>query len=299
MKSQSQAFAYSGKDETITKDEADDEWEVEVKKRHFNPQVFLYFLIALAFVLAIYQAVVIKGSLGWLFMLKPLLSPPAAGDVGVALGPILALSLMIERVLETIFELFERNWTQVARFGTAASDGGKHLNQMLNLYNGQLTVATDELEAALGSREPRPEAETNALMQKVSDAEKLVRDASERMALMIKDPKYLAWKRAITIWLGLTLGLIVAIISDVGVFEHLNITVPRLVDMLITGFVIGAGSGPLHSLIGILQSAKSTLDSVGSFANTAGLRKEVEDLKEAASRNNNLPPNQTNIIQGN
>jgi hypothetical protein len=41
--------------------------------------------------------------------------------------------------------------------------------------------------------------------------------------------------------------------------------VPARVDVLITGLVIGSGSYPVHSLVGLLQQAKDTLDSTQSY----------------------------------
>jgi hypothetical protein len=42
-------------------------------------------------------------------------------------------------------------------------------------------------------------------------------------------------------------------------------TVPAKFDILITGLIIGTGSSPVHSLIGILQQGKDALDSLGGF----------------------------------
>jgi hypothetical protein len=38
-------------------------------------------------------------------------------------------------------------------------------------------------------------------------------------------------------------------------------------DVLITGLVIGSGSYPVHSLVGILQQGKDALDGLGNFLN--------------------------------
>ena len=39
------------------------------------------------------------------------------------------------------------------------------------------------------------------------------------------------------------------------------------IDVLITGLVIGSGSYPVHSLVGILQQGKSTVDSIKGYFN--------------------------------
>ena len=43
--------------------------------------------------------------------------------------------------------------------------------------------------------------------------------------------------------------------------------VPARIDVLITGLVIGSGSYPVHSLVGILQQGKDALDGLGNFLN--------------------------------
>lgn len=50
--------------------------------------------------------------------------------------------------------------------------------------------------------------------------------------------------------------------------------------MLVTGMVVGAGSGPMHSLIEISQSGKETLDKFKEDAQSKDLKKEIEDLKK-------------------
>jgi hypothetical protein len=290
MKNQPSTFAY-----------APDSLAVEVPVAHshsfgarvrlyfqrLTPQSFLVALLALAVALAIYSALQQPAGLAWLFQIKrPISDQPFPDDVGKALGPILALALMIERLLETIFNVFERNWAQVARFGTSSSEGVNILNRMLTLYSGQLNTAVNALETAMDNPDPAVRDGMAALILKVDEAEVRVREASAKFASLTSDVKYLAWKRTITIWLGLTLGLIVAVVSDKGVFEYLNMGVPRLLDMLVTGFVIGAGSGPMHSLIGLLQSAKTTLDNVGSLTGVSALQKDVQELKDTINKNN-------------
>ena len=81
------------------------------------------------------------------------------------------------------------------------------------------------------------------------------------------------------------LGLIVAIISDSGILEALQIGVPRILDMIVTGFVIGAGSGPMHSLMGILQGTKNTLESLGELASLAPLKKQIKELQDQIKEN--------------
>jgi hypothetical protein len=44
-------------------------------------------------------------------------------------------------------------------------------------------------------------------------------------------------------------------------------TIPARFDVFITGLVIGSGSYPVHSLVGILQQGKDALDSAKGYFN--------------------------------
>ena len=95
-----------------------------------------------------------------------------------------------------------------------------------------------------------------------------------------KDPVYVSLKRTLSIWSGLLLGTIVAVLSvNAGVFRYLNIETPRLLDMLVTGFVIGAGSGPMHSFIGILDGAKETLSGFGKGAALRSIELQLKEMQ--------------------
>ena len=64
------------------------------------------------------------------------------------------------------------------------------------------------------------------------------------------------------------IGVVVAALGQIQMFAMLGIgAVPARIDVLITGLVIGSGSYPVHSLLGILQQGKDTLDSVKGFFN--------------------------------
>jgi hypothetical protein len=64
----------------------------------------------------------------------------------------------------------------------------------------------------------------------------------------------------------LMLGVIIARVGQLQMFAMLGIgIVPPQIDVLITGLVIGSGSYPVHSLVGILQQGKGAVDSVQSY----------------------------------
>lgn len=206
-------------------------------------------------------------------------------SIETALAPILALALAIERLIETIFDFFETNLKEVAKKTTGAAQSLDYIEQMSKLYTKQMNQAKDALQLAIDGNQPQEVKDKLALA--VQKAEDLVLEAGNRLELLPKDPKYVSWKRAISILLALSMGMVVAVFVDKGVFYYLNFNVPRLLEMLLTGFILGAGSGPLHSLIGILQGAKDALVGIGNF-NVKGvneLNKKVQVLSEELSRN--------------
>ncbi len=97
----------------------------------------------------------------------------------------------------------------------------------------------------------------------------------------MKAPEYVAWKRALSIWVGLLVGLEVAVLGDMGMLHTIGIPSPRILDMLITGLVVGAGPGPMHSIIGMLQGGKDALEKLGDLAEGKAVREAVEELKKA------------------
>jgi hypothetical protein len=86
--------------------------------------------------------------------------------------------------------------------------------------------------------------------------------------------------------LGLILGVIVAALGQLQMFAMLGIgSVPARVDVFITGLVIGTGSYPVHSLVGILQQTKETLDGAKGYLNRIGTpftAQKTTELKPAS-----------------
>ncbi len=73
-------------------------------------------------------------------------------------------------------------------------------------------------------------------------------------------------------------GLMVAIMGDLGMFHTIGIPMPRLLDMLVTGLIIGAGPGPMHSVIGTLQSGKDAVTSLAALAKSKAARDAAQTL---------------------
>jgi len=219
---------------------------------------------------------------------KPL---PVGANLTVILAPVLAAAAGIERFLETIFCVIEGNWrTLVAYMGRGMRwlhnaelevEGARQwLANISAEYSRQLKdLPMSSAPAQPGQPVPQQEPknvftvanEKLESAKKLMDlAEKRLQTAEAQLSQVTASSGYRNAKRAASIYLGLLLGLIVATASSLQMFALMGVKVgdPRI-DVIVTGFVIGSGSAPVHSLINILQSAKDTLDSAQGWLDAA------------------------------
>lgn len=91
-------------------------------------------------------------------------------------------------------------------------------------------------------------------------------------AEQLKSPQYLQFKSGTSLVFGVMLGIIVTNFTGMRLFALLQPTaaglldnMPATWDILITGFIIGAGSKPAHDILGILTQVKN-------FLNTSAIR---------------------------
>lgn len=239
-----------------------------------QPRRLVAILIVVAIILAIALALTKEEGIVWLFYMKDV-QGGVLGDVAVALAPFAALALAIERLLETVFDLFEQTVADVAELGSA----GLHGLEWFNKERDRAWAAAKDAADKLGLTGGDTEANRGALKK----AEQRIKDANDRIMGLTKDPIYVSAKRMLSIWIGLLLGLIVAVVSDAGIFELLHVSVPRIMDMLVTGAVIGGGSAPIHSLVGILQGAKNTLENLGELAALGPIKQQIKELQDKIS----------------
>jgi len=82
----------------------------------------------------------------------------------------------------------------------------------------------------------------------------------------LKSPQYLQFKSGTSLLFGAILGILVANFTNIQLFAFLQPAVPGLLDnlpatwdLLITGFIIGAGSKPAHDILGIITQLKNFL----------------------------------------
>lgn len=239
-----------------------------IVKFSINRKRLFLVMFILIFAVAILYAKFGKGDLFWLFENVPEDEFPIlkeGAEIAIILAPISALALAIERILETFFDMIEQSVSNVAglmdhgaemadlidkEIEKAGQEVEKHYRTWTSFKNSGEAFPTDK-------DGPKTENEAKDLLDK---AENRLLEASTRLKNLTKDPRYTCTKRAFSIMGGLFLGFMVAIFLESGIFAYLQQSVPRILDIVVTGFVIGAGSGPMHSLVGILQGFKDSLE---------------------------------------
>jgi hypothetical protein len=219
--------------------------------------------------------------LGWVFFYAPItqlnVTPlPVGANLTIVLAPIIAASTAVERGLETFFNVLEGRWhTLVAYLGrglrwlksaeTEVQQSRQFLADVSEKYSAELQgiavndLTPTQLAASVGSRL----GEAGRLM---SLAEQRLAAAEANLSTVTSADSYVSAKAAAAIIIGLWLGIVLASIAQLQMFAMLGVgAVPARVDVFITGLIIGSGSNPVHSLIGLLQQGKDALDSVSDY----------------------------------
>lgn len=233
-----------------------------------NVQLLLAILLVVTLVLAVLRSLPEVEGWRWLFDVPDDLTP--VSDFAKVLTPFLAISVAIERLLETAFSWFEQSAIALADVLVAPQEA---LDWVGREYQ-EAYKATEEAAAMVGG-DMTPET-----LQLLEMTESRLSKAEERLRGWVNAPEYLAFKRALSIWFGLLAGLIIAVLGDLRMLFTMAIPAPRLVDMLITGLVIGAGSGPMHDLIGILQGGKNALSNLAELAKGKPIREAVATIQQ-------------------
>jgi hypothetical protein len=200
----------------------------------------------------------------------PVKALPAGVGLATILAPVLAAATGVERTMETLFSVIESNWRTLIAYlgrGCAANtetevENSRNTDQVTAQYNRSSSPATVR-RAAPSSMPALPGGRWKSSAQKLMKlAEQRVKIAEEQLSQITSSDHYRNAKRAASIYLGLLLGLIVATAGSMQMFAMMGISVgnPKI-DVIVTGVVIGSGSGPVHSLICILAAAKETLNS--------------------------------------
>ncbi len=250
------------------------------------------------FIIALVSLIVVIwiGLIIWVFFVAPVLAttgtlaPPAGTDLLVVLAPVVAAATGVERLLESLFNTLENVWrtgvaylgygmrwlklaeTEVAdarvwlqNIGTVAQGlDAKYANEMNTLMQES---NLDQIATQLGNLRERANQETANVQKMLAEAEARVTEAENKLSQVSNSPDYINAKAATSVVLGLMLGVVVATLGQIKMFALLGIAMPARIDVFATGIVIGSGSYPVHSLVGILQQGRDALDGLGNFFN--------------------------------
>jgi hypothetical protein len=217
------------------------------------------------------------------------------GEIALVLAPLVAAATAIERFIEMVFDGYES-------LVLGASD-------FFGKGKGYLRWAKQQVrdwQAAIAELQNHNSRDAKAF----SKAENALADAQDRLVDFLKSPFYTSRKRVLSLIAGIVLGVIVAygarlrmmaLVASVfgakggtgagSVFAEIG----RGVDMLLTGLIIGTGSAPVHSLIGLLQNTKDAVDKARALwaGNAASVAAQADRLiREAPAevRAAPLPP---------
>ena len=250
-------------------------------KRNRTRRNILIALLIIPILFAVIYALFQDKGILWLFEVKTdFPEVDLKDDLAIILAPLTALALAIERIIETLFDLIEQSVSNMAKLIGETKDAVNWVEEEYSNASKEVKRAIENLGKLRGdaqSAAPAPEEDIKKAENKLKSAEDRLAKAGERLSNMSSDPIYIQMKRAISIMVGLFLGFMVAILSDQGIFAYLQQGVPRVVDLFVTGFIIGAGSGPMHSLVGILQGFKDAIGNLGS-GKLDSIQKQLDDL---------------------
>ncbi len=169
-------------------------------------------------------------------------------SIAVLLAPLLAAATAIERAIEGIFNLIESAVLSLSSFTAIGGEYVAWAKEQIKRYREQLLkLKGDPVQ--------------------IRAVEKLLQDAEQRLKDWLKSEPYVSLKRSGALVLGIVFGLLVAVATRLKMFQLLNISmVPENMDIIVTGLVIGTGSAPVHSLIGILQNTRDAIDEARALA---------------------------------
>lgn len=258
------------------------------KKQFFRMQA--WFRILAALIIILWVALII-----WVLAFAPITDAEAAqlnvgASMAMLLAPVLAAAAAVERTLESAFNMIESSWrTMVAYLGRglrwlkSAEVEVKQARQFLadvsDKYNEEMrNIQFGQLSASALTAEMRARMEVANRMMGL--AQQRLKDAEGNLSAVTSSDGYIRAKGAAAIVVGLMLGVIVAGLSQLQMFAMLGIgVVPARIDVLITGLIIGSGSYPVHSLVGILQQSKDTLDSVKGYFNRSAPQAQATEQR--------------------
>lgn len=168
---------------------------------------------------------------------------PVPSDPTATIAPFIAAAACIERFWEAVFAWYENVVLSTAKLAGLTGDAVHWMRQ-------EVTKAKEAL-ARLG----RDAATTPSQLEA---AEEALADARSRLEDSLKSSEYVSLKKAITVLGSFGLGVVIAVPAELAFFKAVGAPLPPLFDHVLTGLVIGAGTGPVHTLFNTLVELRNT-----------------------------------------
>ncbi|MFH1085910.1 MAG: hypothetical protein V1772_09140 [Chloroflexota bacterium] len=169
-----------------------------------------------------------------------------AFDAAKLLLPLVAAATLVERLIEMGFDYYENAVLTLAKIPGQGKEYVTWLKGRIEALRAQMIGAKDA-----------------AALRVAEDKLALFED---RLLDHLKSPAYMSWKRKLSMLFGILLGMGVALVSRRGLFGLLRLGpwaeatgAWPWVDYVITGLIIGTGSAPVHSLIGLIQNTRDAV----------------------------------------
>lgn len=183
---------------------------------------------------------------------------PTVGDLALVLAPLVAAATAVERIIEMLFNWYE---SVLMNAGSFLGLGGAYVKwaQQQVSHHQQAVLAIKAGSQPTGA----------SGLSSLAEAEEKLAAAQERLLGWLESPFYTSRKKVATLIMGLILGIALAFATRLRMLALLGLqpvsetgagAIVPWMDMLLTGLIIGTGSAPVHSLIGLLQNTK---DAVG------------------------------------
>ena len=198
-----------------------------------------------------------------------------SADLSQVLAPFVAIAIAIERFWEVVFDTVERFALTVSGLVGSARSGVKWMRDELNSAETAVEAAVSALAVI---EDPVDQAGKYAILE---TAEGRLQAAKDRIADTVKSPEYVAVKRAITLLGSFVMGLAIAAGARLALLNAAGIRLPLAADVLLTGLLIGAGPGPLHTFIGTLQEFRNGVANLAQLAQGAAIRNALQNVSVA------------------
>lgn len=215
-------------------------------------------------------------------------------DVMAALAPVLAASTAVERTLEATFNFIEVTLLKLIGRFAMGTDWLEWAVLEIDSANRAIRSASSDLKKVVAEegRVSAQDAEAvanlagqkEALIRQLNQAEAWLLDSEKRLQDVVKSPGYLRIKQVMALSLGVLIGLVIAFIGQIDILNRLGlVNTHPVVGNLLTGLIVGAGSGPVHSLIGLLQQTMNTVDQLRGYLGGKALNEAAQALSTAQS----------------